>query len=277
MSFTERWEIIMKILNVDMDNTLIYSYKRDIGNDKINVELYNGREISYITARSFELLSKIKDKFLVVPTTTRTKEQYERIFLGIGHIKYALVCNGGVLLVDGKKNEEWYKTSKELVSESVGELLKAIDYLEREKLRTFEVRFIEELFVFTKCDKPEKVVADLRKKLDNSLVEVFNNGVKVYVVPKKLDKGTSVIRFKAYIESMQKSEKIEKIVAAGDSEFDISMVKCADMGLVPKGFMKKFGLENNNETICEMKGEKIFAEEFMEKLLMEVDNIWTKN
>ena len=96
----------MKILNIDMDNTLIYSYKHDIGREKINVELYNGREISYITKRTFELLNEIKKRFLIVPTTTRTKQQYERIFLGIGLIKYALVCNGGVLLVDGKPDED---------------------------------------------------------------------------------------------------------------------------------------------------------------------------
>ena len=102
------------------------------------------------------IADEIKKRFLIVPTTTRTREQYERIFLGIGLIKYALVCNGGVLLVDGKVDEEWYKVSKNLISNSVDELLKAVLYLESEELRKFEVRFIEELFVFTKCDKPER-------------------------------------------------------------------------------------------------------------------------
>ena len=58
-----RFECKMKILNIDMDNTLIYSYKHDIGREKINVELYNGREISYITKRTFELLNEIKKKY----------------------------------------------------------------------------------------------------------------------------------------------------------------------------------------------------------------------
>ena len=30
------------ILCADMDNTIIYSYKRNIGENKLNVELYNG-------------------------------------------------------------------------------------------------------------------------------------------------------------------------------------------------------------------------------------------
>lgn len=259
-----RFECKMKILNIDMDNTLIYSYKHDIGREKINIELYNGREISYITKRTFELLNEIKKKFLIVPTTTRTREQYERIFLGIGLIKYALVCNGGVLLVDGKVDEEWYKVSKNLISNSVDELLKAVLYLESEELRKFEVRFIEELFVFTKCDKPETVVCKLRYKLNLSLVDVFNNGIKVYVVPKNLDKGTAVKRFRAYL-----GDDVEKVVAAGDSEFDISMVECADEGIVPKRFINRFKLTNDEGKICEMPGKKVFAEEMLEKICLE--------
>ena len=256
----------MKILNVDLDNTLIYSYKHNIGEDKINVELYNGREISFITKKTFDLLKKVKEKYLVVPTTTRTKEQYDRIFLGVGEFKYALVCNGGILLVDGKIDIDWYNKSKSLICESCDELLKAIEYLENEKLRTFEVRFIEELFVFTKCDEPERVVENLKEKLDMSLVYVFNNGVKVYVVPKRLDKGTAVKRFREYIE-IGKNEKVRKVVAAGDSEFDVSMVKAADTGIVPYGFLKKFKMEDLEGLIYEMPKEKLFSEAFLENCI----------
>ncbi|RKW51901.1 MAG: sucrose-6-phosphate hydrolase, partial [Lachnospiraceae bacterium] len=84
----------MKILCTDLDNTIIYSYKHDIGNEKMNVELYKEREISFISNHTFELLKKVKEEFLVIPTSTRTKEQYDRIDLKIGTFKYALVCNG---------------------------------------------------------------------------------------------------------------------------------------------------------------------------------------
>ena len=43
-------------------------------------------------------------------------EQYERINLGSGLFRYALVCNGGILLVDGKEDGEWYKDSLKLIS-----------------------------------------------------------------------------------------------------------------------------------------------------------------
>ena len=247
----------MKILCTDLDNTIIYSYKHDIGNEKMNVELYKEREISFITKQTFELLKKVKEEFLVIPTSTRTIEQYERINLKIGTFKYALVCNGSVLLVDGKKDKDWYEESLRLAKPSNLEVKKALEYLENDKRRTFELRYIEDLFVFTKCYKSETVVNELRKHLDKSLVNVFNNKEKVYVLPTLLSKGKAIERLKKYL-------KVEFIIAAGDSEFDISMVEAADVGLVPYGFKSEFNIKSD---IHEMGKEGLFSEELLRKCL----------
>ncbi len=247
----------MKILCTDLDNTIIYSYKHDIGNEKMNVELYKEREISFITKQTFELLKKVKEEFLVIPTSTRTIEQYERINLKIGTFKYALVCNGSVLLVDGKKDKDWYEESLRLAKPSNLEVKKALEYLENDKRRTFELRYIEDLFVFTKCYKSETVVNELRKHLDKSLVNVFNNKEKVYVLPTLLSKGKAIERLKKYL-------KVEFIIAAGDSEFDISMVEAADVGLVPYGFKSEFNIKSD---ICEMGKEGLFSEQLLRKCL----------
>ena len=39
----------MRILFTDLDNTLIYSYKHAIGSAKRCAEIYQGREISFLT------------------------------------------------------------------------------------------------------------------------------------------------------------------------------------------------------------------------------------
>lgn len=263
----------MIILNTDLDNTLIYSYKRDIGEDKRNVEIYEGRQISFITNRTYELLNKIKEKVLIVPTTTRTIQQYERIDLGIGKHKYALVCNGGILLVDGERDENWYKDSLKLVENSALQLEKAMESLGTDKRRTFELRFIEKLFVFTKCDEPENVVEDLKKLLDTTVVDIFNNGVKVYVVPKSLSKGVAINRFRKYINS-------EYVISAGDSEFDVSMLIESDLAFAPCNFIDSFKeiVEKSEidkyKKIHEVSGKKIFAEEFLESMLLHLsDNL----
>ena len=247
----------MKILCTDLDNTIIYSYKHDIGNEKMNVEIYKEREISFISNHTYELLKKVKEEFLIIPTSTRTIEQYERIDLKIGTFKYALVCNGSVLLVDGKKDKDWYKESLRLAKPSNLEVKKALEYLENDKRRTFELRHIEDLFVFTKCDEAETVVNELREYLDKNLVNVFNNKEKVYVLPTLLSKGKAIERLRKYL-------KAEFIIAAGDSEFDISMVEAANVGLVPYGFKSEFNIKSD---IYEMGKEGLFSEQFLRKCL----------
>ena len=247
----------MKILCTDLDNTIIYSYKHDIGNEKMNVEIYKEREISFISNHTYELLKKVREEFLIIPTSTRTIEQYERINLKIGTFKYALVCNGSVLLVDGKKDKDWYEESLRLAKPSNLEVKKALEYLENDKRRTFELRYIEDLFVFTKCYKSETVVNELREYLDKNLVNVFNNKEKVYVLPTSLSKGKAIERLRKYL-------KAEFIIAAGDSEFDISMVEAADVGLVPYGFKSEFNIKSD---ICEMGKEGLFSEQLLRKCL----------
>ena len=49
----------------------------------------------------------------------------------------------------------------------------AMELLEREPRRKFELRYIEKLFIFTKCNDPETVVNDLKTSLDTKYVDVF--------------------------------------------------------------------------------------------------------
>lgn len=283
----------MIVFHTDLDNTLIYSYKHDIGAQKRCVELYQGREISFITQETYRLLqvlSRRKEQVLIVPTTTRTVEQYQRIDLGVGSFRYALACNGGVLLVNEcdccanertdicnfahkkdeswyrdswemiREDESWYRDSLEMIQDSVGELHRALASLDRDPRRSFELRFIRDLFVFTKCREPEAVVADLKKTLNVGLVDVFNNGVKVYVVPKTLNKGRAVERFREYAGA-------DYVIAAGDSEFDISMLEAADLGFAPSALAQCYPF--SGKVSC-LSDEKIFAEAVLEQIFADI-------
>ncbi len=247
----------MVVFHMDLDNTIIYSYRHEIGEDKLEAEWYNGRNISYITRETFEMLKKLKEKALLVPTTTRTMEQYQRINLQIGDIEYALVCNGGVLLIDGKEDAGWYRTSRELVDNCQAMLQKVSAVLEKDKRRIFEVRFIKELFVFTKCEEPEAVVRDLKKITDKALVEIFSNGSKVYAVPKALSKGAAVERFREYIGA-------GLVIAAGDSEFDLPMFEKADVGFAPMELARKYRLSPNTRILPDTR---VYSEEVLSQAL----------
>ena len=271
-------ESSMIIFHTDLDNTLIYSYKHDIGEDKRCTEVYQGREISFITQETYRLLKEVQKEVVIVPTTTRTIEQYRRIDLGIGDFRYALACNGGVLLVDGKEEENWYQKSLELVSDSEQELSRAVAFLQQDKRRCFELRFIRKLFVFTKCEEPESVVEELKSVLDAGVVDVFHNGAKLYVVPKTLSKGNAVDRFRSYIRdnvNVGKDRKqqehavknctgIDCVIAAGDSEFDISMLEAADYGIAAPELVRKHDFSVHVK--CP-PADRLYAEAVLESVL----------
>lgn len=217
---------VVTVFHADLDNTLIYSYRRDIGRAKINVERYEGREISFMTEKSYALLKKVREHVVFVPTTTRTEAQYQRIDLKTGVPDYALVCNGGVLLKGEEEVPGWYADSLGLIEKSRGEFEKAWKCMQEDRDRIFEVRNIRNLFLFTKSGFPSATVERMKRKLDDSLMSVFCNGSKVYAVPEGLDKGAAVRRFREYI-------KAGAVIAAGDSEFDIPMLKEADQAYAP--------------------------------------------
>ncbi len=246
----------MIVFNSDLDNTLIYSYKRDIGYNKKCVEIYENREISFMSEKSIEMLKYISKKINFVPLTTRTEEQYKRIFFNDVNIEYALVCNGGILLKNGKRDEKWYENSIEIIKPFNEEMKKAAKLLENDIYRNFELRNIDNLFLFTKSSEPLKTIEYVKSNINNENIDVFNNGIKVYAIPKKLDKGTALKRFKDYINS-------EFVISAGDSIFDVPMVNCADIGFMPKD-MNEF-TDNRNIKFCDK--DILFSEYVLENII----------
>lgn len=245
----------MIIFHSDLDNTLIYSYKHNIGPDKLCVENYQNREVSFISEEAMEILKRIHANLVFVPTTTRTMEQYKRICFHRINPRYALVCNGGILLTNGQIDYSWYEQSLDLIFSAREELKDSIKLLDKDQNRSFEVRFIEELFVYTKSREPQKTVNLLHSHLDSNEIDVLCNKDKVYVMPKKLSKGDGIKRLKKILNP-------QKVISAGDSLFDISMLKASDLGLCPQGLITDF-----HPTILEFPKET-----FTVQLLKEVEH-----
>lgn len=266
------------VFHSDLDNTLIYSYRREIGRGKKCVEVYQGREISFMTARSAELLRQVRKQAVLVPTTTRTVEQYQRIRLGEEPPEYALVCNGGILLVHGERDKEWYGESRELVAGCQKDLHFVKKLLGADKNVDFEIRDIEGLFVFTKSEEPEQTVLRLRSYLEGSLLDVFSNGRKVYAVPKALSKGEAVRRFRRRLQaggSRLGNPMVTAgdtggpgsltVIAAGDSRFDVSMLEAADVALAEHG-LKLEHIQGGH--VVYLGEEGIFSDEVLEYVLL---------
>lgn len=240
----------------DLDNTLIYSYRHDIGNEKILVETMDGKELSYMTKVSHELLKKVSSEKELVPLTTRSLAQYSRIDFGNQvKVKYAMVANGGILLENNKINEEWFKETREIVGYADAELEKGIEILKKDKNICFEIRKVDGLFVFTKSSNVEETIKQLKETLDTNVVYVDYNGTKVYIFPKKLDKGSSLKRLRNYVGADN------YFVSAGDSDFDIPMLLAADTGFCPESL-----IFSGKENIIKLPNKK-FSDEMLQRVL----------
>lgn len=207
------------ILFSDLDGTLIFSAKRKQVGD-IVIERKDGEEISCITARQAEIFPRLGN---VIPVTTRSVEQYKRIeFVKFGFApEYALCDNGGTLLINGEPDAEWSRWSSELVRECSGELSAFGELLERDPRRTFEVRLVDGLFLFTKSSEPAETLKYLG---EGKLCECFFTGEKVYVIPRELNKGAAAKR-------LAKRLGLSEFAAAGDSFMDVSMLNVANVAV----------------------------------------------
>lgn len=233
----------------DLDNTLIHSYKR-AQKDDICVEVKDGKELSFMSKENYQLLKEVVKKCEFVPVTTRSLEQYQRINLGIIP-KYAIVAHGAILLIDGKVDEGWTVETRKLMDAKLPEIQKN-DII-------FDVRYVDDFFVFAKSESPKKAVEYLESIIDqNKLISCAVHN-KVYVFPNGLEKSFALKRLKERINE-------EFVICSGDSELDISMLEIADIAINPKTLQ----LENQNQ-------HKINEESFSLEMLKKADELIEKH
>lgn len=250
----------MDIFASDLDNTLIYSYKRDIGKDKVLAELYEGREVSYMTARTYGLLDKLCRQLLFVPVTTRSTEQYQRICFS-EQPRIALTTNGGVLLVDGISDADWYAQSKQLAAEAEGAMQQAEAILEKDPNRALDVRRVDGLFVYTKSNHVPETMQRLREGIDVSAVELLSNGMKVYVLPRALNKGQAVRRLRA------RFTENTRLFAAGDSLFDLSLLAAADIAFCPHTLQY---MAHEGQQVITVDEKQIFSDVIVQEIARQI-------
>lgn len=210
------------LLFTDLDGTLIFSAAKRTDSDII-VEYRDDTPISCITAFQKETLPLLRG---VIPVTTRSIEQYKRIRFPFGaQPRLAITDNGGNLLINGEPQAQWAAWAKAIYAECAEELSAARAALEADSDRCFELRLVDGLFLFTKSREPEKTTSRLGGL---SLCEGFFTGQKVYVIPKKLNKGAAARRL---LELLRGEGFCGRVFCAGDSRMDIPLLNIADAAL----------------------------------------------
>lgn len=220
----------------DLDRTLIYSANAlalagpDAGLPSLLcVELYRARPLSFLTsaaATSLELLSRTA---ALVPTTTRTPEQYARVRLPGPPPAYAICANGGSLLVDGEEDASWSASVRKRVSECAP----LLDVHDRVQARsgdfTLSVRTASDLFVYTVVERdrlPEGWVEELAAWCGERGWTVSLQGRKVYCLPAPLTKSAAAREVASRTDA-------SRLLAAGDSLLDTELLEIADAAVRP--------------------------------------------
>ncbi len=223
----------------DLDGTIIYSKRHDIGTNKICVEYIDGEEFAYVTPNTIPALKRINEQIMFVPITTRTSEHFSQVNLNEIGFRYSLTCNGGVLYKDGVKDEAWYNESMKIMQECRSELEKAQNYMENMKESIFPVYWVDDLFIYSKSSNPTYTQTELEKiiNLDKVMVNVIN--AKIYVLPVQMSKRHAIARFIKYFRLEDK-----KIITAGDTGMDCPMASIAHVSIYPHQLNKPEHLDN---------------------------------
>jgi hypothetical protein len=219
----------------DLDRTLIYSNKaRQLGADdgpSTCVEIHDNKQASFMSVAAAEQLVELAAATTFVPVTTRIAEQYRRVTLPGPPPRYAIVANGGVLLVDGAPDKGWGRH----IERGLAESLKLDDVWSHvaqvcHPEFTVKLRNASGLFCYAvvRPDRlPEGFVDDISGWAAERGWRTSLQGRKLYWVPERLTKSAAVAEVAARIDA-------SLVLAAGDSLLDVDMLLAADRGIHPR-------------------------------------------
>jgi hypothetical protein len=222
----------------DLDRTLIYSTAAlaltmpDARAPRLlTVEVHESKPLSYLTETSAHLLTELGDAAVFVPTTTRTRKQYQRINLPGPTSTYAICANGGHLLVDGVSDPDWYAGVTARLADECAPLEEVRDHLAATADPSWvrKHRIAEDLFVYLVVERellPEEWVKGLAVWAENRGWTVSLQGRKLYAVPKPLTKS-------AAMREVARRTGAQLTVAAGDSLLDADLLLAADRAWRP--------------------------------------------
>lgn len=217
----------------DLDQTLIFSRKYlskyPCDDDLVCVERSDQKELSYISRKVQialqELLQNTKVQF--IPVTTRDIMRYRRLNLGTAiYPQYAIVANGGVILRNNRPIPEWSRLIKEYLNNS--EFSSVIHCCcEKFVTRSTPVSIIDSIMIMfkvTDISEFDERVFDLKCQFPNW--QFTRQGSKCYAIPKRITKG-------AALQWLSEQIGAEFVVATGDGAMDLSMLRIANIALVP--------------------------------------------
>ncbi len=224
----------MNVFTTDLDRTFIFSERtvNRLAEELVCIEQWEGRDLSFVSKALLDYVLNIEEDTLIIPVTTRALRQYERITLFTDSYKpsYAIAANGGVVMKNGIRDQQWDEILKIRLQESASF---------KDMARMFEKQWQHKMFRrITDADELFYVLMLVEENIDKAwLAELqeemrkvgwnsYVNGRKFYVLPKTLTKEHAV-------EYVLEDIPYKTHYAAGDSIMDLGMLEMADIAFTP--------------------------------------------
>jgi hypothetical protein len=232
------------LVTTDLDRTLIFSPRATEqlggGLPRSVVEVHEGRVISEMADVVRNVLAELgrlpADAVTVVPTTTRTVRQLQRIELPFPQ-RFAIAASGGVVLEHGRVDEEWARATAARLARCapVAEVRAVLDGLVAEEV-VLRAHTAEDLFCYAIVDPARFGVEEVERLTARLLPRswrVAHQGTKVYLLPDALHKAHAI----GHVRERLADElgAAPALLAAGDTWLDAEMLELADRGWVPAG------------------------------------------
>lgn len=221
------------VIASDLDRTLIYSASAAGSLDPalVCVEMLDGRPQSFMTAAANGLLARVRGAAVLVPTTTRTPAQFGRVQLPGGPAPFAVVSNGGHILVDGEPDAAWRAGVQERIAAADATLAQVVTRVDActDGSWVRSRRIADDLFCYLVVEiasMPRGFVADLACWCADRGWVVSMQGRKIYALPAALTK-------EAAIADVVRRVGGTRLLAAGDGALDAGMLAMADDGIRP--------------------------------------------
>ncbi|PBC56853.1 HAD family hydrolase [Rhodococcus sp. ACPA1] len=240
------------LIATDLDRTMIYSRgamelavtesdvaERPGDEDLLCVEVYDGKPLSYVTSAAEAMLRRLTASAVVVPTTTRTVAQFQRIDLPGAPWRYAITTNGGNILVDGVPDAGW-RSGVDIAMAGRGASLVEVGAELSRRIDDGWVRssrVADELFSYLVVDL-DAMPAGFVEEWNDWCVDrgwgVSRQGRKIYTMPDAVCKSRAVAEVRSRLVDDGVLAPEAPVLAAGDGALDANMLSAADAAIRPR-------------------------------------------
>ncbi|NUP27637.1 MAG: HAD family hydrolase [Nocardia sp.] len=237
------------LVATDLDRTMIYSSAAAgaTAAETVCVEYLDGAPLSYMTVAAADRMRGLAVAAALVPTTTRTIEQFGRIGLPGAPWPYAVTSNGGNILVNGVPDPRWRQDIDAAVRAGGAGLAEVEAALRARIDESWVLKFrrADDLFCYLVVDlaaTPPEFLAEWDAWCRPHGWSASRQGRKIYTMPAAVCKSRAVAEVRARLVASGGSVATAPTLAAGDGALDAEMLAAADHAIRPRhGELEELG------------------------------------